>query len=200
MTEQKKQDTTPKGQVSFPHLFEKEKFEDNEPKFSVTLCFPKDTDLSKLKQMAKKAVEETWPVKKPRGLKSPFKDGDAVDENGDLKYPYDGYEGCIVLKCSSKYDVGVVDKNKMPITDPDEVYGGCYGRAFVQAAAYDLKSSKGVTFYLVHFQKLEDCPEDERFGNGKRTSAQDAFDDELSEDSDASRAFGDDGTDDPFGV
>jgi hypothetical protein len=191
MTEPTKTLRTPKARIAFPHLFEKEVFKKGKPKYSVTLLFPKDTDLSKLKQAAKLAIEERWGNKKPKKLKTPFKNGDAVDDDGDLLYPYDGYEGCIVLKCSTEFDsLGIVDKHRQYITDPEEIYGGCYGRAHVTAAAYDQDTSKGVTFYLNHFQKLDDCEDDERFGN--RVSAKDAFDDDVSEKSEADNAFDDD--------
>jgi len=188
-----KQLVTPKFRVAFPHLFEKETFDEGEPKFSVTMLFPKDTDLAPLKNAVKAAIDEKWGDKRPKGLKLPFKDGDAVDEEGELLYPYSGYEGHISVKASSRYDVGIVDLKKVPIIDPEEVYGGCYGRAFVQAAAFDLKTSKGVTLYLVHFQKLADG---EKFQN--RIAVQDAFDDDVSEQSDADKAFADDPLD--FGV
>ena len=188
---------TPKGFVSFPKLFEKEEFGKGGPKNSVTLLFPQDTDLSKLKAAAKAAVESKWGSKKPRGLNNPFKDGNAVDDNGDPKYPYQGYADRYFIKCSTtnkNNTMGILDKNRAPITDPEEIYGGCKGRAFVFAHAYAGDESKGVTFLLTHFQKLEDCPNEERFG-GEHTSASDAFDDELSGKSEASEAFGDD---DPF--
>jgi len=187
MTEQKKpskQVVTPKARIAFPHLFEKEVFEEGKPIFSITFLFPKDTDMSGLKEAASIAVREKWGDKVPKGFKTPFKDGDAVDENGDLLYPYDGYEGCYILKAVSEYEPSVVDEYTSPILDKEHIYGGCYGRGFLQAFTYDRKTAKGVSFALIHFQKLE---EGERFAN--RISAQEAFNDELSKKSDAAKAF-----------
>lgn len=191
-----KQIVTPKARIAFPHLFEKEVFDDNsKPVYSVTFLFPKDTDMGPLKKAAALAVEEKWGNKIPKGLKTPFKDGDAVDEHGELLYPYDGFENCYFLKATSEYDPGIVDQKTVAIHDPDVVYGGCYGRGYLQAFTYDRKTSKGVSFALIHFQKLE---EGERFAN--RVSAQEAFDDELSDKSDAAKAFEDDDASDIFGL
>lgn len=187
MDEPSKQIVTPKFRVAFPHLFEKEKFEQGKPKYSVTMLFPKDSDMSGIKAAIKLAVDEKWGNKKPKGLKTPVKDGDAVNEDGELLHPYDGYEGHWIIKASSEYDIGVVDIKKTPIQDPEEVYGGCYGRAFVQAFAYDQSMSRGISFALIHFQKLG---EGDRFGN--RVSAQKAFDDDISETSETDEVFGDD--------
>jgi hypothetical protein len=181
---------TPKFRVSFPHLFEKEKYEDGKPKFNVTMLFPKDTDLEPLKKAALLAKEEKWGKKKVKGLKSPFKDGDAVDEDGDPVFAYDGYEGAIALRASTEYEsLEIVDRQRQFITDPGEVYAGCYGRALVKACAYETPVSRGITFALVHFQKLD---EGEPFG-GERVSAHDAFDDDVSEETESGEAFKDDG-------
>lgn len=196
--EPSKQVLTPKARIAFPHLFEKETFKSGKPKYAVTLLFPKDSDLSGLQAAMKLAADEKWGNKKPRGLKTPLKDGDAVDKDGELKYPYDGYENCWALKASTEYDnFGIVDVKKDPITDPDEVYGGCYGRAFLQAFAYDTEMSRGVGFALIHFQKLADG---ESFG-GSKISARDAFDDDLSQTNETDSVFNDadDGAN-PFGL
>lgn len=181
-----KQVVTPKFRVSFPHFFEKETYEDGKPKFNVTMLFPKDTDMSTLKKAAMVAKEEKFGKKKTKGLRSPFKDGDGVDEEGDPLFAYDGYEGMWAVKASTEYEsLEIVNRQRQFITDPAEVYAGCYGRALVKAIAYDNKMSKGITFALVHFQKLD---EGEPFG-GERVNAHDAFDDGVSEESESSEAF-----------
>jgi hypothetical protein len=185
-----KQLVTPKFRVSFPHLFEKEKYEDGKPKYNVTMLFPKDTDLEPLKQAVKLAKEDKWGKKKVKGLKFPFKDGDALDEDGDPVFAYDGYEGMIAVRASTEFDsLEIVNRQRQFITDSKEVYAGCYGRALIKACAYETPLSKGVTFALVHFQKLD---EGERFG-GEQVSAHDAFDDDESEESESGEAFKEEG-------
>lgn len=185
-----KQVVTPKFRVSFPHLFEKEKYEEGKPKFNVTMLFPKDTNMEALEKAALLAKEEKFGKKKIKGLKSPFKDGDEVDEEGDPVFAYDGYEDHWAVKASTEYEsLEIVDRKRQFITNPAEVYAGCYGRALVKAVAYETKLSKGITFALVHFQKLD---EGEPFG-GERVSARDAFDDDVSEESEADEAFREEG-------
>lgn len=173
---------TPKFRAAFVQLWEpKAVMEGQDPKYSVVMLFPKSTNLSELKRITTEAIRDKWGDNKPRGLKTPFKDGDAVDENGDLLYAYEGYAGMIVCSTTSKYPVGIVNSRRQLITDRSTVYSGCWGRARIRAIAYDLPQSKGVSFALINFQKLED---DEPFGGG--INAEDDFDDEISERGDQS--------------
>ena len=143
---------TPEFRVSFPNVFKPRGFEGQEPKYSVVMLFDKSTDISALKQLAQRAVEEKWPdpAKRPKGLRNPFKDGDT--EKPDV----DGYEGAIFVNASSKMKPGVVDQNVQPIIDENEFYAGCYARATVTAYAYNKIGNKGVAFGLQNIQKLRD--------------------------------------------
>lgn len=157
---------TPKFRVSFPQVFEPKGFEGQEPKYSVVMLFDKATDISALKKLAQKAVEERWPdpAKRPKGLKNPFRDGD-IEKAG-----MDGYANTIFITATSKMKPGLVDKNAQPIIDQDEFYAGCYARAQLTAYAYDKAGNKGVAFGLQHIQKLE---EGEPFSG--RAKAEDVF-------------------------
>ena len=159
---------TPKFRAAFVRVFEPEAFDaSQEPKYSLTMLFPKDTDLSALKNAAREAAKRKWGDKPPKNLKSPFRDGDEM--------PYDGYEGCIAVSATSKWKPNVVDINIHQITDPEKFYSGCYARASVQAYAYD-RIAKGVAFALINTQKLE---EGEPFAS--RSRPEDDFDDEMSQ-------------------
>jgi len=62
--------------VSFPSVFKATSFEGQDPKFGLTMLFPKSTDLSKMEKAAEEAIEEKWGNKRPKKLAMPFKDGD----------------------------------------------------------------------------------------------------------------------------
>ena len=73
---------------------------------------------------------------------------------------------------------------KHPITQQDEIYGGCYCKAQLNAYAYEQAGNRGISFGLLHLQKVKDG---EPFGI--RTRAEDAFapventDSDMSDDS-----------------
>lgn len=177
---------TPRFRVAFERVFKPEAFEEGKPEmYSLTMLFPKgESDISDLKRVAKEAKKAKWGDKAPKKLKTPFKDGDA-EEYED----YDGFEGMIVIRATSKWKPGVVNKKLQNITDESEFYSGCWARATLQAFAYD-QIGKGVSFAVMNLQKLED---DEAFVGG--ASAEDDFDDEVSESSDEAEDFGDDDLD-----
>jgi len=144
--------TTPKFRVSFPNVFKPMSFEDQEPKYRLVMLFDKQADLTELKKLAAKAIENKWPSKdkRPIKLRSPFRDGDT--EKPDI----DGYPGHIFISASSKLKPGIVDRNLNPILSEDDFYAGCYARATLTAYAYDAKGNRGVAFGLQNIQKLED--------------------------------------------
>jgi len=157
---------SPEFRVSFPALFKPVAFQNQDPKYSVTMLIPKSADISKLRALAAEAVNEKWPDKnkRPKVLKHPFRDGDS--EKPDI----DGYAGHWFIKASSKMQPGLIDQNLQPIIAEEEFYAGCYARATVTAYAYD-NVGQGVAFGLQNVQKLRDGAP---FGG--RTKAEDDFD------------------------
>lgn len=145
---------TPKFRVSFPNVFEKGVFDGEETNYNLHMLFPKTTDLTPLKELAKKAILAKWPDKnkRPSNLNqhNPFRDGDV--EKPDVA----GYVGMIFVKASSKMRPGVVDQNVQPIIDAEEFYAGCYARATITAYTYNKMGNAGVAFGLQNIQKLED--------------------------------------------
>lgn len=182
---------TPRFRAAFARVFEPEAFAEGQQElYSVTMLFPKgESDISDMKKIAIEAKKDKWGNKPPKKLKTPFKDGDA-EEYSD----YDGYENMIVVRCTSKWKPGIVDRKLQNITDESEFYSGCWARATVQAFAYD-NIGKGVSFALQNLQKLDD---DDPFGG--KAKAEDDFDDEMSEKSETAKEFDDDFDDDdiPF--
>jgi len=147
---------TPRFRLSFPNLFEPSKPknapESQEKKYSCTMLFDEDADLSELKAAAAAAVKEKWGDNPPADMRKPFRD------QGDKEY--DGYvKGAKFITASSKQRPGVVDKNVKPIIDPADIYPGCYCIATVRAFAYGGKGTgfrPGVAFGLQNIQKVAD--------------------------------------------
>jgi hypothetical protein len=183
MTDKAKPTTivTPMFRVSFPNLFTPNEFE-GKKKYGVTALFKKSDikQWEKVLALVDYAAFEKW-GKKPAQLQlwtSPLKDGDVKAANAE-EGKYQDYKGCYSLSFQSEYGPGIVDAAREDILDSEEVYAGCYGRAQVNVYAWEYANSKGtvmkrgVSFGLLHFQKLD---EGERIG-GARTAASDAFDD-----------------------
>ena len=143
---------SPEFRVSFPAVFKPRAFEGQEPKFSVTMLIPKSEDITPLKQLAQKAINEKWPnpAERPTGLRHPFRDGDK--EKADVQ----GYAGHWFIKATSKQKPGVVDMQVNPIIDENEFYAGCYAKATLTAYAYDRAGNRGVAFGLQNVQKQRD--------------------------------------------
>ncbi len=160
---------TPRFRVSYPHLFKPQQVKPTDkPKYSVTMLFPKDSDLSTIKRAMKRAkINAFGPNKKdwPEDLESPVTDGD------NKKFTErEGYAGHYAIKASTGEDQKptVINRKKKPITTASELYPGCYARAIVFAYVWEYMGKQGVGFILDHVQKLEDG---ESFG-GKRPAEQ----------------------------
>ena len=152
---------TGKVRFSFCHIFEPEASKNGgDPKYGVTLLIPKsDTaTLGKIKQAIDEARERfcarnganSLPLKPNHTLY----DGDGTRKNGDPFGPE--CAGCYVINVKSKNPPVVVDNMRNPITDPGEVYSGCYGRAAIDFFGYNNEGSKGVSASLLSIQKLHD--------------------------------------------
>lgn len=179
--------TTPKFQVSFPHVFKPHAMRKNqEAKFQITMLFDKDADLSAMKRAVHKARVEAWGPDKNEWPKhrSPFRNGDK--KKGDLA----GYKGKIYVNARAKAasPPQIIDRRKNEITEESgEFYAGCFAHATLIAFKYGNPKEgikDGIAFSLQNIQKLKDGP---KF-SGKK-DAGDEFDeieeedDEESEDS-----------------
>ena len=149
---------TPKFRASFPTVFEPRVNDFNgQEEYSIVALFPKDADLTKLKEAARQAIAKKWgddPAKHPKNLRTPFRDQAEMEKEGKLP---DGCEdGAIFMRFKTKQKPGVVDENVQPLLDASQFYAGCYARASVNAYAYDTKGNKGVAFGLTNVQKMGD--------------------------------------------
>jgi Protein of unknown function (DUF2815) len=146
--------TTPECRLAFVHVFKPSAMKGAEPKFSVTMLFPKKTDLSKIKLALKHAKIDEWGPDAdewPEGLHSPVQDGDAFPQ-------YQGFAGHWAVKATSGVDFrpAVVGPDMEEIIDPSKLYAGCYARASIYARAWEFGNKQGVQFILDGVQKIRD--------------------------------------------
>lgn len=152
---------TGKVRFSFCHIFEpSEPQGGGDPKYSVTLLIPKsDTaTLSKIKQAMAEARDNFCKRNGANALPAKpvhtLHDGDGQRVGGDDFGPE--CKGCYVITVSSKAKPVIVDAFRNEVTDPAEVYSGCYGRASINFYGYSKNGKKGISAGLLSVQKLHD--------------------------------------------
>ncbi|MEG1264753.1 MAG: DUF2815 family protein, partial [Clostridia bacterium] len=121
---------TGKVRASFVHVFEPQSVNGSEPKYSCSFIIPKaDTDtIGEVQAAIEQAKQDgipKWGGKIPPNLKTPLRDGD-IDRPDDPNYA-----DSFFINANSKEKPGLVDRRRMPITDPLELYSGCYARASI---------------------------------------------------------------------
>ena len=172
---------TGKVRFSFCHIFEPQAPQGGgEPKYSVTLLIPK-ADAATFEKIKAAIAEARENFCKRNGASAlPMKpnhtvhDGDGTRDSGDPYGPE--CKGCWVITVSSKQKPVIVDNFGNEITDPGEVYSGCYGRASINFYGYSSNGKKGVSAGLLAIKKLHDG---EPFGTvGSAADFDDGFTDE----------------------
>lgn len=179
---------TGKVRFSFCNIWEpKEPLGGGDPKYSVTLLIPKsDTaTIGKIKAAMKEARDNFCKRNGDNALPAQpshtMHDGDGTRPGGEPFGPE--CKGCYVITVSSKAKPVIVDNSKpkpQPITDPAEVYSGCYGRASINFYGYNRGTKKGISAGLLGVQKLHNG---EPFGTvGSVDDFDDGFTDEVDDD------------------
>lgn len=168
---------TGKVLFSYLHVFTPKAMEDGgKPKYSACLIISKNDKktLDKIKAAIRAAIAEGKEKfgSKWKMVKSPLRDGD--EERDDQPE----FENAYFINASGFRKTGLVDADREPILDENELYSGCFGRASVRFYPFNAKGNKGVACGLNHLQKLEDG---ERLGGGG-SSAKDDFDDDYEDD------------------
>ena len=171
---------TGKVRFSFVNVFEAKASQDGgDPKYSVTLLIPKsDTvTLQKIKTAMAEARDNFCQKNGANALppkpNHTLHDGDGQRPSGEDFGPE--CKGCYVITVSSKQKPVIVDAFRNEITDPGEVYSGCYGRASINFYGYSKSGNKGLSAGLLSIQKLHDG---EPFGT---VGSADDFDDGYAE-------------------
>lgn len=183
---------TPEFRVSYPHVFKAQAPKPTDkPKFSITMLFPKDSDMSSIQEALKQAKIAAFGADKknwPKGLQSPVSDGNGhIDkDSGEIKK---GYKNHWVIKATSNEDSKpfIADEGGNEILNPSQFYSGCYARAQLLATNWEYMGKEGIMFILDGAQKLRDG---EPFGGKKDLSkvftpvntGESSFDEETVED------------------
>jgi hypothetical protein len=155
---------TGKVRLSYTHVFEPQKNDQGQDKYSTAILIPK-TDketLRKIQAAVNAAVEQgksKWNGKIPPNLKKPLRDGDEErpdDEN---------YAGHYFLNASSNNKPGIakpVGKGAdgrtkfQEITDSTEVYSGCFAKVSLNFYAFEAKGNRGIAAGLNNIVKIQD--------------------------------------------
>ena len=160
--------------LSYTHVFNKYTPEGGtaeDGKYMTNVLIPKtEKETIKAIQTAienakKSAIVSKWGGKEPKKLDMPLHDGD-VDKDDEI------YEGCFYINAKSNTRPGIVDKNKVPIVDEEEIYSGVWAIMSVTFYGYDVSGNKGIAVGLNNIMKFKD---DERLGG--RASAESDFED-----------------------
>lgn len=160
---------------SYPYVFKPRDDDDGEGRYTLMILVPKKDKegVAKIKKAIRAALianKEKLKIRDvddlPSNFNYPLRDGDKEKDE-------EAYDGMFFMNCNAQRKPGVVGKNpQKAITDPEELYPGCYGRASLNFYAYDFKGKKGIGCGLNNLQKLR---EGDRLDGGK--SAFEDFDD-----------------------
>ncbi len=143
---------TGKCRASFVHVFEPQSVNGSEPKYSISLIIPKsDTEaLNKIRAAIEEAKQNgaasKWGGKVPPNLKLPLRDGD-VDRPDD-----EAYANAYFINANSNEKPGIVDRKRVPITDPLAIYSGCYVRASINFYPFNSNGNRGISAGLANLQ------------------------------------------------
>lgn len=166
--------------LSYAHLFSKyapEGSDNAEGKYQTNVLIPKSEKetvkaIREAIETARQAgIVSKWGGKEPKKLAMPLNDGDEKDD--DL-YADSFY---VNAKCSTR--PGIIDRNKQPITDEEDIYSGVWAIVSVTFYPYDTNGNRGVACGLNNVMKYKD---DDRLGG--RVSAEADFGDVEVENSD----------------
>lgn len=140
---------------SYPHLFEVNANE----KYSCCILVDKSNkEAIKMiedftRAAAEKGAAKFWSGKIPANLKKPLRDGD-VDHPDDP-----AFENQMFLNASNKYKPDVVARDEFGIvhlSDPADLYPGCYGAVTLAFFPYNNNGNRGVGVSLGNVIKLRD--------------------------------------------
>ncbi len=149
---------TPAGRTMYVNVFNaKENKMSGKLEYSLVLALPKGANLSVLEKAIVEAAENKWGKDKstwPK-IKSPLRSNEEK-RTADAKLPPGFEEGGHFITLKSKDRPGLVDANLNDIIAEQDFYSGCWAMAQVSAYAYDQVGNRGVSFGLLHLQKVKD--------------------------------------------
>lgn len=147
---------TPEFILNYPYVFEPTKDLSGKENYSITMVFEVDEDL---KQLASKVmgIAKTHFKVDPSALTLPLRNNKDLTENALKKNPI--YKDKIIAVAKNKRSKpGVIRADKTLVEDSakQEIYSGCICRASISIFAYEMGSSKGISFGLNHLVKIRD--------------------------------------------
>jgi len=139
------------ARLSFPSLFETEEYKGVDTgKYAASFLIDKSATQGKeLAALVKEVAEQAFGSPVPKKVEYCIKDGDDTE--------YDGYEGMWAIKANTKKRPILVDRNKSPVTEDDDVlYAGCYVNASLEVYSLDNQYGKRVGCQLNGIQFVRD--------------------------------------------
>lgn len=184
------------GRLTWIHAFEPYASRDDQAeKYSICFLIPKKNKngVQALQDAIDAAAEKgteagMWKKRKPAKIKDfswPLKDGDEIadnkieemEESGE-DYDVSHLRGMWVINASSNMKPDVLDSDREPILDEEDLYNGCWGRISLNFFPFEASGNMGVGAGLNNIQKLR---EGTKLGGGKPSGAKD-FADDVDED------------------
>ena len=115
-----------------------------EPKYSVTMILPKNhRQVPEIKAAMQAAIAAKWNGKPPKGLRSPLRDGDAVDDTGE-RVKGTEYTDCFFISAANKKPVDVVAGKDRSRATSEHMRSGNYASIKVGFYGYDTAGNRGV--------------------------------------------------------
>lgn len=147
---------TGKVRLSYCRVFAPEVLEDGRTKYSTVILVPKsdtktiDAIANAIDAAKRQGASEKWGGKVPARLHEPLRDGDE-------ERPTDAaYKGCYFLNCVCYTKPGIIDKERRPIINSEELYSGCYALASISFYPFDKAGNKGISCGLNNLMKVAD--------------------------------------------
>lgn len=160
---------TPEARMSYMSLLQTSPDLNGFEKYSVTLLFPKNTNLDDIKTAIRQVIQDETDKKfkgvPQQDLQICLKDGDAYYAKKPEKR--EAYRGMFYINTSKRPEHGtptVLDENGLPVTDPSVFDSGDYGIARVNFWGYNNKGNTGVSCTVLGVKKTRTG---ERFGGGE---------------------------------
>ena len=144
---------TGKVRMNYVNVFTARTIEgSSDERYSICILIPKNDreTLKKINDSITKAIAISDLDFSDGDFKLPLRDGD-LDKNSNLEF-----KNHYFINATSKFKPGIVDLNLNEITDPNEVYSGCYGRVSISFYDFNAKGHKGIGCCLLNIQKLCD--------------------------------------------
>lgn len=172
--------TTGIGTLSFPKVFPNTKGtkDDGSDDYNLQFIIPKsDKESIRAIMLAIKKVGVAKWGDAYKKVRIPLRDGDKeaddlTDDGTTKREKYPERLGCYFFNARSAKPVGVVDRQRIPITNSDDLYGGCKVKVHVTFYPYAQSGNSGIGIALNGVQKVSDG---ESFGGG-RPSVESMFD------------------------